>query len=539
MQDGFSVLTRQGAATQATGNGQATKQPTSQPSSSALGTQEVRKAEVVPQMRDSTVPRQIASLQPTAAKQIVQPPVAPSASPASTVHGKGPVATKNPGALRENTAPHTAPAKQDDKPKFPQASSGVLKQVERLANDILVVVASAQKSPEKQPPSNSQETKVPGDATPRTALTGVSSPEDPKGIVNAGLAPHSTALQSGSASNVPDNMSIIKGAIDSPKNSSQQGLKDAKSPDGTGNPDGTDHPDDVARKRGGQEQHKDDSNKRTKLGDVGENKPYSLSSLHGSTTTKYVEGMCSVCREPVPVHKLLSTCKMPDEKDSHKYCRDCLEEWFKSSIADHEIFPPRCCSKTILPSDCEKYLTAETWVRFLEKKTEMETPNRAYCSNAACAKWVVPADIASDVARCRHCHQKTCTTCKTKQHQGLCPEDVNVKSLMEVAKVKKWKTCPRCSNMIELDVGCFHITCRCRHEFCYTCLAKWRTCKCPLWTEENIVNQPIPRPPPHQHQYERVFRDRGDTTCDTCNDVLAYIFRCTGCHFKVCRRCQG
>lgn len=34
--------------------------------------------------------------------------------------------------------------------------------------------------------------------------------------------------------------------------------------------------------------------------------------------------------------------------------------------------------------------------------------------------------------------------------------------------------------------------CRCQYEFCYTCLARWRTCKCPLWDERRIVDRPIP-----------------------------------------------
>jgi len=34
--------------------------------------------------------------------------------------------------------------------------------------------------------------------------------------------------------------------------------------------------------------------------------------------------------------------------------------------------------------------------------------------------------------------------------------------------------------------------CRCRFEFCYLCLAKWRTCKCELWDERNLVERPAP-----------------------------------------------
>ena len=38
----------------------------------------------------------------------------------------------------------------------------------------------------------------------------------------------------------------------------------------------------------------------------------------------------------------------------------------------------------------------------------------------------------------------------------------------------------------------FPIYCRCGYEFCYTCGAEWKnkkaTCSCPLWEEQNILN---------------------------------------------------
>ncbi|KAI4610302.1 hypothetical protein J4E80_008066 [Alternaria sp. BMP 0032] len=93
----------------------------------------------------------------------------------------------------------------------------------------------------------------------------------------------------------------------------------------------------------------------------------------------------------------------------------------------------------------------------LQCKEELETPNRTYCSNFLCAKWVRPCNIAAGIAACVKCTQKTCVTCKKKQHAGLCLEDQDVKKLMEVAKAKRWKTCPRCKEMIELEAGCYHI----------------------------------------------------------------------------------
>jgi hypothetical protein len=84
--------------------------------------------------------------------------------------------------------------------------------------------------------------------------------------------------------------------------------------------------------------------------------------------------------------------------------------------------------------------------------------DRTYCSNSTCSKWIRPVNIAAGIATCAECYQKTCVTCKKKQHDGLCLEDKDVKELMSVAKAKRWQTCPSCKEMVELDKGCYHIT---------------------------------------------------------------------------------
>lgn len=73
------------------------------------------------------------------------------------------------------------------------------------------------------------------------------------------------------------------------------------------------------------------------------------------------------------------------------------------------------------------------------------------------------------------------------------PEDV---ALFDVAKRSRWQRCSQCRQMIELGQGCRHMTCKCGHEFCYTCGKAWwadktagtRTCEqgshglcCGLW----------------------------------------------------------
>ncbi|KAF2793126.1 hypothetical protein K505DRAFT_203416, partial [Melanomma pulvis-pyrius CBS 109.77] len=196
---------------------------------------------------------------------------------------------------------------------------------------------------------------------------------------------------------------------------------------------------------------------------------------------------CSSCLDIHDIFDLLQLgCNRYGGEQAHAYCRECLEGLFESSVNDPSLFPPRCCSKPIEVFACAPFLSKDLLARFVEKKEELETPNPTYCSNPECAKWVKPANIRADSAKCLACSQKTCITCKAKQHTGLCPEDQDVKRLLVIAEELQWKACPKCKNMIELGRGCYHITCRCRYEFCYLCVAKWKTCTCLTWDERNI-----------------------------------------------------
>lgn len=168
---------------------------------------------------------------------------------------------------------------------------------------------------------------------------------------------------------------------------------------------------------------------------------------------------CASCFEWYSIFEVLKlSCKRKDDTEFHAYCKACLEGLFDASISDSSLFPPRCCANIIPLFLCKPFIRPETAQRYIEKKEELDTPDPIYCSNPDCAKWIRPTHIQAGIATCQKCEQKTCTTCKTKQHQGLCPEDTGVKKLLGFAEQKKWKTCPKCKNMVELSRGCYHIT---------------------------------------------------------------------------------
>lgn len=164
---------------------------------------------------------------------------------------------------------------------------------------------------------------------------------------------------------------------------------------------------------------------------------------------------CVACSEP-NLH--FDVVELHCQPEPHTYCRGCILEVFERSIKDASFFPPRCCRITIPLEAVKDFLTIEFQSRFKEKSVELTTPNPLYCSNAACSEFIKSDSIKDDVGHCAACDQKTCSSCNQAAHEGLCPEDSNVKVLLQVAAKKSWQSCYKCKNMVELTIGCNHIT---------------------------------------------------------------------------------
>ncbi|KAK7191700.1 IBR finger domain-containing protein [Paraphaeosphaeria sporulosa] len=166
---------------------------------------------------------------------------------------------------------------------------------------------------------------------------------------------------------------------------------------------------------------------------------------------------CSGCSEVLGEGDILQLSCASEGAQKHAYYRTCLQDMFEGAIADSGCFPPRCCDPLEL-FHCMPFFSEDLIVRFREKKEELGTPHRTYCSKAECGKWIKPVDIEAGVATCSTCAQETCTSCNAALHDGLCREDEDVKALLTLAEQRRWKSCPECKNMVELRSGCYHIT---------------------------------------------------------------------------------
>ncbi|KAJ5499180.1 hypothetical protein N7453_008231 [Penicillium expansum] len=158
---------------------------------------------------------------------------------------------------------------------------------------------------------------------------------------------------------------------------------------------------------------------------------------------------CVSCRDDQLQDDMIKT------KCSHFYCKACLVRLFQNSLRDESLFPPQCCNKPIAAS--EKMLGSALVQKHREKAIEVKDPDRTYCADSKCARYLPPTAARNRVCKCVGCGVRTCRKCKKRAHQGTCVYKLDA-LLEELANSKEWQRCSNCSRLIELVTGCYHIT---------------------------------------------------------------------------------
>ena len=188
---------------------------------------------------------------------------------------------------------------------------------------------------------------------------------------------------------------------------------------------------------------------------------------------------CISCSAEKLVHGLFqSPC-------GHAYCQECIRALFANSITDEALFPPRCCRQP-LPLESAKPYLGGAFIREFEKKTlEFESTNRTYCAHPTCSSFICPVNIEEEVAGCPDCGTTTCVLCKSFSHGGDCPNDTATQQVLETARQEGWQRCYSCRRVIELNIGCNHIT-YVRHCFSYFPFSIFRCLINRFYTATNV-----------------------------------------------------
>lgn len=252
----------------------------------------------------------------------------------------------------------------------------------------------------------------------------------------------------------------------------------------------------------------------------------------------------------------------------HDYCGACVSDLVNACTRDESLYPPRCCGDPFPYHDLIPFLTLKLLAAYNTKRIELDVPaaSRVFCPNPTCSTFLGSAENAPDDVRCGECDTYVCTHCRQESHIGEnCSENQGTIAVRELARAEHWQTCPGCKAIVELDVGCYHMTCRCRYEFCYVCASPWKNCRCPQWDEarllatarqrveqENAGRAPV-APLVRQEevrQMANILRDNhgcarhswrrrnGSANCEECGHWLRdFLLNCRHCHLMACVRC--
>ncbi|KAM0755001.1 hypothetical protein T439DRAFT_284130 [Meredithblackwellia eburnea MCA 4105] len=289
-----------------------------------------------------------------------------------------------------------------------------------------------------------------------------------------------------------------------------------------------------------------------------------------STTSPSAKGPrvvdCVICGDSLsPPEAIKVPC-------GHHYCSECLVDLFVGASKDEQLMPPSC-DRTPIPLDLVRaHLSTLQLDQFQAKQSEYSVKNRLYCHNPSCSSFLGEARPHSkSAAACGKCKSQTCYACKGPWHGpfSACAGDSDDEAFQALATEHGVQRCPGCRRIVELALGCFHMTCLCKTEFCFLCAKSWKTCECPQWEERRLMaeaerrvqaraeDNPNQEPVPHRIHLQRVqaladtlrtnhacthvrwnYRGGGGT-CDSCGHYLAqFLLRCTGCELLACVRCR-
>ena len=240
---------------------------------------------------------------------------------------------------------------------------------------------------------------------------------------------------------------------------------------------------------------------------------------------------CPICLEAItrdslsPASFVLSCCMA-------EFCYACLQTYVDTSALSNRrpVCPSPSCRQLIGLEECRSLCGSEGTLDRLETLQAEEAlagVRKIYCPHKECSAMMIldepPAGRAgagagsisgvSDQQQCVRCHRGFCCSCNVPWHTNLtCAQygalPANERSnedrqLLDLAGQRSWQRCPQCSAVIELREGCNHITCVCKHEFCYKCGKVWAdrqtegACSCDLF--DAPAEPPAPPAAHHGH----------------------------------------
>uniref|UniRef100_K3ZRU4 RBR-type E3 ubiquitin transferase n=1 Tax=Setaria italica TaxID=4555 RepID=K3ZRU4_SETIT len=191
---------------------------------------------------------------------------------------------------------------------------------------------------------------------------------------------------------------------------------------------------------------------------------------------------CGICLETLPIFDLFHGMPCP-----HKFCARCMDTYIEGRTRAGEVpipCPDPACKEegngggVLHPEDCKKSIDFAVFCSWSDQLTENAIPPslRIYCPNRECRIMLESTctNKTPSKASCPACNSIMCKACglywsidSSDQHD--CAEGAEAMLVKKLASERKWKQCPRCRMLVEKNMGCDVMTCRCHTVFCYDC----------------------------------------------------------------------
>jgi hypothetical protein len=167
---------------------------------------------------------------------------------------------------------------------------------------------------------------------------------------------------------------------------------------------------------------------------------------------------------------------------NHFYDVQCITDLIRHASTDQSLYPPRCCKRLLHTHLFSALIPSDVREAFEKKSVEFSTPmkDRRYCPRPTCSSFLGSVHALDRSVTYPSCKSVACTNCRKAAHpeRGFCEPDDDTALISALMKENRWQRCPGCHALVELTLGCNHISCRCKAQFCYECAMPWKTCRC-------------------------------------------------------------
>jgi hypothetical protein len=142
----------------------------------------------------------------------------------------------------------------------------------------------------------------------------------------------------------------------------------------------------------------------------------------------------------------------------HRFCKPCLAQYTESALQPGATFPPQCCGLPVTFGMVQKHLSPELAMRYGEKQRQIFSNCSLLCARRGCCVEIPENNITGNKGHCLACTGNTCKACRKVWHGDRpCSIDPEREAILQLAKKEGWQSCYRCKNMVELNLGCFHM----------------------------------------------------------------------------------